>query len=447
MKRRLLVITLCALLCYAQQAYSSGFFLIEQSVSSMGSAYGGAAAEAADASTVFFNPAGMTKLPCQQAVSGVHFVIPVSDFDDDDSKLSIGLGGDDLTGGEGGDPGELGIVPHTYYVYPMDCGLAFGLGITSPFGLVTDYESKWKGRYHANRSDLLSININPSIAYQIMDCLSIGLGWNWQYIKTHLTNSVDFGSIFKTGLGLTPQEFDGKALVEGDSWGYGGNIGLLYDITPCTRFGVHFRSEVRHHIDGHVKYKLPEGLNPTQEGVIRGVFPNADAKADITFPSFLSFSLYHQWRCFAFLGDISWTKWKVLKRLKIRFRSAQAPSVTTLHWDNTLRYSFGMAYFPNDCWTLRTGFAYDEAPTPRKGLRSVRIPDADRIWWTLGFNYRWNDCISFDFGYAYLWVLDGKVDKTKSADQAGSEDFFRGALKGKWEAHTDIISLQGVWTF
>ena len=444
MKRRLLVITLCALLGYAQQAYSSGFFLIEQSVSSMGSAYGGAAAEAADASTVFFNPAGMTKLPCPQAVSGVHFVIPVSDFHDDGSRLNSSvLGGADLNGGEGGDPGELGIVPHTYYVYPMDCGLAFGLGITSPFGLVTDYDSKWVGRYHANRSDLLTININPSIAYQVLDCLSIGLGWNWQYAKTHLTNSVDFGSILfaqtSGTLGIR-QGQDGKVLVEGDSWGYGGNIGLLYDITSCTRLGVHFRSEIRHHIDGHVKYKdVPVQLADN--------FPNADAKADITFPSFLSFSLYHQWRCFAFLGDISWTKWKVLKRLKIRFRSAQAPSVTTFHWDNTLRYSFGMAYFPNDCWTLRTGFAYDEAPTPRKGLRSVRIPDADRIWWTLGFNYRWNDCISFDFGYAYLWVQDAKVDKTESADQAGSEDFFRGALKGKWEAHSDIISLQGVWTF
>ena len=72
---------------FTSQSYSSGFALIENSASGQGNAFAGAAAYAEDASTVWFNPAGMMKLDKNQILVAGHFITPRSSFTNGNSRI------------------------------------------------------------------------------------------------------------------------------------------------------------------------------------------------------------------------------------------------------------------------------------------------------------------------------------------------------------------------
>jgi long-chain fatty acid transport protein len=430
------------------QAHAAGFALIEQSVSGMGTAYAGSGSTAEDATTVWFNPAGMSKFCTPQIVSGVQGIFPRARFHNDDSTLSPGLGGTRLRGGSGGNCGVKAALPSFYYVRPLSCGWTFGLGVNSPFGLATHYESNWVGRYYGRYSKILTLNINPSLSYQICDNLSIGAGFNAQYLRATLTNSVDFGSIIfaltQGQLGAR-QGQDGRAKIKGDSWGFGGNVGLLWDINCQTSLGLAYRSEIRQHIKGHVDYDNVPAFPPG----LRANFQDVNVNARVTLPSTVLLSGVHHVNCnWDVMADIMWTKWDSVKRLRVKFEepSPQADSVVTLRWKNKFRYALGSTYRVCEGLKLRAGLAYDQAPTPNRELRNVRIPDTNRFWTSVGLGYDWNCNIHLDLGYSHLFVRDFKIDKSESLG-AGEENFFNGRLKGKYKASTDIVGAQIVYNF
>jgi long-chain fatty acid transport protein len=441
-----------AMMGYASVAQAAGFFLIEQSVSSMGNAYAGSSAEAPDASVIWFNPAGMTRICGNELVAGGHVVIPRVKFHNHDSIYKPdGFPGQGLLleGGNGHNAGEAALVGNFYASRQVNDCLWIGFGVTSPFGLVTDYGHEWVGRYYAIRSQLLTININPCVAYKINNCWSIGAGFSAMYLHAKLSNAIDFGYVLGNPPFSAPnpalwQNVDGRAIVKGNSWGFGGNVGILWE--PCcgTRVGLAYRSEVKHNIKGSAKFKdVPQ--------IIGGFFPDQRVKSDVRLPSIVSLSGYHEFNsCWAILGDISWFKWDVIKDLTFHFKDPtlllSETSTTTLKWENTFRYSLGATYRPNCCWAFRIGAAYDKSPVRSKEYATPRVPDADRIWTTLGAHYQWNQCLGFDVGYAHLFAREPKVDKTDSFGP-GQEDFLKGALIGHWNASTDIISAQVVWNF
>ncbi len=200
---------------------ASGFALIEQSASQMGNAFAGASAFANDASTIYFNPAGMTRLN-RQAVVGVHLINTSAEFDGSGTDPA----GFPTSGGNGGDAGGLGVIPNFYFSTPLGNDLFAGIGVNVPFGLSTKYKDDWRGRYQAIDSEVKSVNFNPSIAYRVNNQFSIGAGVNLMYMDAKLTQKIDQGSLCFgllgpaacTGLGLTPQGSDASAKVEGDNW-------------------------------------------------------------------------------------------------------------------------------------------------------------------------------------------------------------------------------------
>mgnify|MGYP003573999409 FL=1 len=412
------------------QALASGFQLIEQGVSGMGSAYAGGSAQAEDASTVFFNPAGMTRLSGTQFIAAAHLVLPQTKFDDDNSTTVTGasLGGDN-----GQDAGEPGVVPNLYLTHQYNEDVFFGLGINSPFGLKTKYDDGWVGRYYAIKSDLKSININPSVAYRVNRRLSIGAGVNAQYIDAKLTNAVDFGLIMNPALSTSQ---DGESTVQGDDWAWGYNLGLLFNLTDNTRIGAHYRSKLDYTVKGEVKFNdVPAPL--------QGNFKNGNARSDVDLPWTLSISMLHQFNPeWAVMADYSRTGWSDLDELRFVFDNGLPDNVTTLNWSDTNRYSLGATYTPPGRWIYRVGTAFDETPIPNAEYRTPRIPGEDRIWASLGVGYRFSDRITFDFGYAHLWVEDPKIDKV-----AVGEDATRGNLKGEYDASVDIVSAQLNWVF
>lgn len=383
-----------ALAGMASLTHAAGFALIEQSASGLGNAYAGQAASAQDASTIFFNPAGMTMLPDRQVVVAGHLIKPQEEFN----------GSSNIGGGDGGDAGGLAFVPNAYFAYRLTPAIHIGLGMSAPFGLKAEYDSSWAGRTQGIKSEMKTINLNPSIAWKASESLSFGAGLNIQYAKATLTNQAG-------ALGL--------ATVEGDDIGWGFNLGALWKLSDATRIGLAYRSEVDQRLKGTATFSATSAAN-------------GPVKANLTLPDSASLSIVHQLNPrLELLADVTWTGWSDFDELRIVRTSGALLSVTTENWSDSYRYSVGANYRINGKVTLRSGVAYDETPVPDV-YRTVRIPDQSRTWLAFGVQYRLSNNTALDFGYAHLFVKDARINKTESGV----------TLTGKYEASVDILSAQ-----
>jgi len=175
---------------------AAGFQLTEQSVSGLGRAFAGSAAIADDASTIFYNPAGLTELDGRELLIGGSLIALGADYD---RELAVDAIGQPLTGGEGGDVGKLGGVPILYYAHRLNEEWVFGMGVNAPFGLATDYDPDWVGRYQAVYSQVSTLNLNPSLGWKINDNWSLGFGLDIMHFRAKLTNMVDYGAVLRPG--------------------------------------------------------------------------------------------------------------------------------------------------------------------------------------------------------------------------------------------------------
>ncbi len=419
----------------SQQVSASGFQLIEQSVSSMGSAYAGTGAVAQDASTIYFNPAGMTKLEGGNLSAGVHGIIPRGHYQDEGSMHAV-LGAGGLGAEESGDLGKDAFIPNFYYSQQLGDYVFLGLGLNVPFGMGTEYDEDWIGRYHAIKSEIHTININPSLAFKLGDHISVGVGANAQYLEAELSNAVDFGLVMNPALSTTA---DGTSTVKGKDWGYGWNLGLLVEPVEGSRIGIHYRSKIKYEVEGTVEFEnVPAPLAAT--------FTNTDASSDVELPASLTISLYQDINdVLEVMFDYSRTYWHVMDELRFGFDNTLPDGATTLKWKDSNRYSFGTQYKASDKWKIRTGIALDETPIPSAHYRTPRTPGEDRYWVTLGVGYQASKSLSFDLGYAHIFLEDAQLNKQLNLD--GGENNSRGNLHGEVDAEIDIVSLQMNYRF
>ena len=368
----------------AGSAYASSFALIEQSVSGMGTAYAVGSSGIGDASTVFFNPAGMSRLSGTHVNDGIQAVYSQVDIKGSAvySPITGGLAGTAIDGKEKTDTDLLAGVPSGYISHQYSDRVWFGFGINAPFGLETEYDDDWVGRYHAIKSELLTFNFNPSMAFKFTDHATIAFGVSALYADGELTNALDVGLLAT----LDPDDplpafpdwipgsstYDSKVKLTGDDWGFGFNGGLLLEPSENTRIGFHYRSKIDLTLDGDAKVSGPV-LNRKNK-----------AKLDVTLPDSLSVSAYHalnsQW---AVMGDVTWTQWSRIDSLDTEL-SDGSQSIAVWKYDDSTRYAVGAEYKHDQTWTLRTGLAMDETPVPSSSLRSPRVPDEERIWLSFG---------------------------------------------------------------
>jgi long-chain fatty acid transport protein len=398
-------------------AQAAGFALIEQSASGMGNAFAGGSAAAEDASTIFFNPAGMTYIEGTQAAGALHLINPNAEFNDKGSAKAQGF---PPKGGEGPNAGDLAFVPNFYFMTDINPSIKVGVGVNAPFGLKTEYDDKWVGRFQADKSEVKTININPSIAFKVNDQLSLGFGVSAMWAEATLTRQVNR---------VVAAESDVK--IKGDDWGFGFNLGAIYQATADTRVGVAYRSKVEQHLDGDAKFGAP--LTAGNTGV----------KADVTLPENFSVSAFSKlddkWDL---MGDVTWTRWSQFKELKIVRDNGTTLSLTPENWDNTLRYSVGVSYHYSDALKLRAGLAYDEEAISDK-FRTARIPGNDRKWLSLGAGWQVTPVSKVDVGYSHLFISDASIDD----DQTSAAKGRNGRLRGDFEGSVDILSLQYTHNF
>lgn len=426
------------------EVFGAGFAIQEQSASSLGNAFAGGAAIAQDVTTTYFNPAGLTRLPGNQLAAGVHFIRPHLQFTDNGT---VDLLGQPVFGGDGGDAGSTIPVPDLYYSHRVNSRTVVALGINAPFGLKTEYNAGWVGRYQAIKTELRTVNINPSIGYQVNTHLSLGLGLDAQYAKADLTQAVDYAGICTAETlraGGNPAGCltlpDGLGSVSGDDWSYGFNLGLLYEVDAATRFGAAYRSSVSHTLTGNASF-----TNAPTMFTAQGQFIPTQVHASVKLPDTLSVSAYHHMNArWAVMGDITWTHWSRFQQLAIDYASSQSPSITDENWKNTLRYSIGANYRYDSRWLFRCGVAYDQTPIPDAQHRTPRIPGNNRTWLAVGVHYKASPAVALDAGYAHLFISGTAMDHQDiHAGQPGGG----GTVTGSYDSNVNILSAQATWSF
>jgi long-chain fatty acid transport protein len=420
--------------------WAAGYAIREQSGSALGNAFAGATAGAEDISFMFFNPAGLTRHSGNQVITSLSYIRPRSEFNADGASTALGT---PITGGDGGsDIGDDRLIPAFYGLWDVAPDFKLGLGINAPFGLSTEYEGGWVGRYHAVDSELENVNINPAFAYRLGDHLSLGAGLQISYASGRITNAIDFGTIdaalFGGAFGGTPAGSDGDGEVDGDDWALGYNLGILFELDGRTRFAAAYRSKIDHKIEGDAKFDLG---GPVGSGIsdATGAFVDTDAEADITLPETLSFGFYHEpapdW---SIMGEAAWTNWSRVKELRIGFDNpAQSDAVTSLDWEDSWFFALGTSYRPSEKLTLRLGVAHDQSPVP-KNRRTPRIPDEDRTWISLGLTYQAVENLWLDLGYTHIFVESADLNLST----ADPNNRFRGNLSGDYDSAVDILALQ-----
>ena len=456
-----------ALLLGTGQALGTGFQLNEQSASSLGNAFAAGAAFTDDVTAMWWNPAALSKFTRPQMGGVFNIITPSIKFKNDGSLPAA----NQPLGGTGGDAGGYNYIPNLYVSVPINAQWTFGLGVNVPFGLKTEYDDGWLGRYQALKSEIKTINVNPALSWQVTPTLAIGAGVNYQRIDATLTNNVNYSGALLTAAAGPPANIppgsptfnaiagltgalDSKATVTGDDDAWGWNVGIAWDATPQLRVAAAYRSEVKYNISGNIDFAnptvtLPAGTPAQLAGTIALLSAGVNSKAlynrgltaDATLPQIANFSfLYQLDRQWELMGDVQWTGWSSVPELKFVPTDGSVLPPVTLNWRDTYKYSLGASYRYNEQWKWRFGGAFDQTPANTTNT-TVRLPDSDRWWLTVGGEYRATPNWKLDAGVAYIFADSPNFNQNQGSTGAN------GLVKGSYDASVWILSLQAVYVF
>lgn len=370
------------------QTFAAAFQLNEHSASGLGRAYAGEAAIADNAAVLSRNPAAMTTFDKMAlSVSGTYIKPDV------DVAGDIYAGSTKLAPSSESDIAPDAFVPATYFIQPLNDQWAWGIGLFSNYGLSTEYSKTFAAGAGAGDTELLTFNINPNIAYRINSSFSVGAGINAVYAAAELNRYAGALSAAIPGANSDTR----LAHLKGDTWGFGWNVGTLYEINENNRLALTYRSQVDLSFDGD--FQGATSLNRVVDGNLK-----------LDLPAQAEFAGYHRLNPqFAVHYSVNWTDWSAFQELKATGNACNDGTPGQClnkpeKFKDSMRYALGGTWYVNPSWEARIGFAYDNSPIEPE-YRSLSIPDSDRVWYSAGATYHIDQDMSVDFGMAYL---DGK---------------------------------------
>lgn len=439
------------LLLTAPPAWSGGFQIPTYCVKCQGSRNAGAAASAETPSTLFFNPAGLSRLSTRELELGLNFARLDTNFEDDGSSNPFG----GPAQGSASAQGDSTVwIPNLYLSLPGPGDWTFGFGVHSPYGLETDYPRDWVGRYHGVDSKVLTVDLNPALAYRVNSMLSLGGGIDLVYGRAELTNAVDFGSLLSAqlgpipALGITPSNpaADGYSSVKGDDWALGWNLGVLFEPTPGTRLGIGYRSKVDLDLEGKARVQVPAHLSTLTGGLLRGEIQ--DIRAPLTLPATLNLGLHHdlgpRW---SLLAGAVWTEWSAFQEIRVQYRDGRSDFVDPHRWTDAWRFSVGAEYRYSPRWSFRAGFEYDQSPIPQV-TKGPRVTERDLRWLAVGASYAATESFILDLAYNHAFIGDYSIDLQEvTTPQASGGALPGNRLTGDYSNSADILSIGARWSF
>jgi len=404
----------------AASVHAGGLWLYEEATPDMG--VGGAGRQAAgfDASTASGNPAAMTRLDRSQMEGGFLGLYVDSKFDV--KNATYGDNG-------GGNAGYFSPVPTLYYVHSVSPDLKLGIGVGSYFGLGLNYSNEWAGKYYVQSASFTTAAINPTIGYKIADWLSVGGGVS--VVQGKLTERVAVNTLLEPG--------DGRLKYDASDVGYGYNLGVLFELSPQTRVGVTYVSQVNLDFKDDLRFK-------NMEGTLLGAALNASGlldaqlKINVTIPAQLSLGAYQAITDkLALVGTVNWQNWSKFGEPEIAV--ADSNTVTAnLDYQDTYHAGIGVYYRVADPWLLMAGFGYDTSPTSSSSDRSPVLPLGATFRYAAGVQYDWNKDFSVGAAYTLLDAGSAKVNKTGGP--------LKGDLEGEYDTNfIHAFNLNFVYRF
>jgi long-chain fatty acid transport protein len=455
-------------------AFASGFQLIEQNASGLGNAYAGQAAGVKNASAIYFNPAALTRVKGWNLVASVEPIGVGADFTNVASTVPSAGGAPFPVplGSEGGNAGKWIPVPNAYLSGQVGERVWVGASFNVPFGLETNWqEAPWMGRFHATKSKVEALNVNPTVAFKVSDAFSIGVGANWQHVKADLGSDVAYGGVAYygslqalVGQGLPPAQAvatlnallvpqlgpsgvgtEVPALISGTSNAWGWNAGALVKLGEQAHVGVSYRSKISHDVGGTVDFTgaptitLPGSLAPIGT-TLNARFADGPVTTTIDLPDTFSVAAAWEGEKVEILADYTYTGWDSIQSLDIKREGATDNfSSVPLNFQNTWRAGLGANFKVNEKFTVRLGTAYDKAPVQDE-YRTPRLPDDDRIWAAGGFQWKLSQKATLDFGYAHIFVSADSPSNLPNQETPSSTPV--GNLVGVYNTKVDVLGVQ-----
>ena len=453
----------------SQVIHAGGFSLYtEGSAAAIGNYAAGIAAEGADASIGWYNPAGLVLIKEQQALLGGVGVFPSTKLTGTSTYNTKVPGFPPLSYDQpfsGLQGGENALVPSLHYALPLGPRAVFGFSIVAPFGLSTRYSEESPVRYAATLSKFETINVSPELGGMLTDHLSIGAGLDLQYATVKFNQMIGSPALMQ-GLALAdvfvpPTAVDSESYNTGYSFGVGFHAGvmLMFD-NNHTRMGLNYQSSIGHQFNGSsqltgrladptLNILDPEPANPHSRFTSNSLYSN-----DIQLPDILTLSGYQDInKKWALLGSVVYSGWSSFKTITLNNVAVGVPtsndttlqttanSTSTENYRDAWRFALGANYHVNENWMMRVGGGYDQTPTVASA-RDVRLPDCDRWALSIGAHYQVLPSLGFDAGYTYLFASnDAIVNKTTAIGLTSTYN-----VNAISKNNAQLVGLQVVWT-
>jgi long-chain fatty acid transport protein len=418
-------------------ALAGGFSIREQSTSGLGAAFAGNAA-GYDLSSIYWNPAGVaTAGPGVTTESHAALLLPSAEIDPDDVQ-SGGAGLLNMFDKAPNDIDKVAFVPASYAAMRINDKLTIGYGFNAPFGLATEIDREnYAGQYDFIEAELKTYNFNPVVGYQITPTLALGAGLQVMYSDLNLRQTAFTGFI--------PN--DPIAEIDANDWSFGFTLGLMWKPMAGTSIGVGYRSRMENTLEGDL-YVPGAGVTPIE--------------ADLDLPEMITVSLRQDIAPnMRLLGTFEWTNWSVLQTVTVINQTTGTPFPTgnvatagvggtiplsiEANWDDGYFLSGGLEYDYSDKLTVRGGVAYEWSPVQEASQRLITVPDADRVWLSVGATYKYSEATSFDFAYTHIFVEDGDIIRPSgfTGESESSVDIIGVSMKTKWGADGPLGLLKG----
>ena len=432
------------LVAFSGAASASGFQLLEQNASGIGNAFAGSAALAENASTIYFNPAGMTQLQDREVSGGIAAIGPSFRFNDKGSTPGAAYPNGLAGTGNGGNAGGWAAVPNGYLSWALNKDLYVGIGVGAPFGLKTEYDKPWVGAAQSTMFEVKTYNVNPSIAYRVNDQVSLGAGLNWQRVEATYERQVGTSAFLVPAATIVASPL--KLTLDDEAWGW--NVGALFTLSPSTKVGVSYRSAIQYHTTGKIDV-TGVGVG----GAALSTAGSSGAKADLKLPDTFSLAVTQQlsdrWQM---LGDVTWTGWSSIPTVNIVRTTAttiaaagSTAQILDTDFKDTWRVGLGATYKYNDAWKLKYGVAYDQTPVKGASTRLVSMPDNDRVWLSFGTQWTPNKSSALDIGVTYIHIKDSSIDNNQLVPVPTSAN--RGRVTGEYTGNIWIFGAQYSMSF
>lgn len=421
--------------CLSSNASAAAFQLWEQDAASIGNYHAGRAAIAADASTSYYNPAGLVRIPNQELVIGL---VPITMDFLYDGTIAVGIidveGEPVATQAQGG---TFNLVPDLHYSAPLLENLVFGFSVVVPFGLKTNYGEKSIVRYAGTLTSVQVIDASPALGFAITDKLSFGLGLDINKAKLE----VDMVATL-----LDPVTDTDSKNTASSNVALGYHLGLLYQFTPQTRIGLAYQSKTTYHFrEGDSKFEGPLANLESGDG---GLQESDEFETNFTLPATTTLSIFHTINpIWDVMATISYTQWHVFDEVVLKNVSGvdeqneDSDHITVVipqNYRNSWNYAVGANYHVNEQWFIRGGLGYDQTPSNDED-RNIQLPDGDRYVAALGIHYQALKTLGFDLSWSHFFAGDVSLDITQ---EVGAQVT---TTNGNVHGNADVYGFQMTW--